>query len=50
MLFANLMLICLMSAADVPLVLSCLHDSSAIAANFEQVIVSNVCLLAQFAK
>ena len=35
---------------DVPLVLSCLHDSSAIAGNFEQAIVSVVCFLAQFAK
>ena len=35
---------------DVPLVLFCLHDSSAIAGNLEQVIVSVVCFPAQFAK
>ena len=50
MLLANLILICSMSAADVPLMLSCLHDSSAITANFEQVTVSVVCFLAQFTK
>ena len=35
---------------DVPLVLFCLHDSSAIAGNLEQVIVSVICFPAQFAK
>ena len=50
LLFANLMLICLMSATDVPLVLSCLYVFSAISDNFDQVIVSVVCSLGQFAK
>ena len=50
MLLANLMLICAMSVADVPLLLSCLHDSSAIAANIEQVIFSVVCFLVYFAR
>ena len=50
MLFANLTLTCSMPAVDVPLVLSCLHDSSAIAANFELDIVSVACFLAHFAK
>ena len=35
---------------DVPLVLFCLHDSSVIAGNLEQVIVSVICFPAQFAK
>ena len=38
----------LFNVADVPLMLSCSHDSSAIAANFEQVIVSVVYFLEQF--
>ena len=50
MLIAYLTLICSMSAADMPLVLSCLHLSSAIAAKLEQAIVSVVYFLAQFAK
>ena len=37
--------ICSTSAAHVPLVLSCWHNPSALAADFEQVIVQVICLL-----
>ena len=44
-LFANQIMICFMSAAHVPLVLSCLLNPSVLAFDSEQVIVPVVCFL-----
>ena len=44
-LFTNEIMICSTSAAHVPLVLSCLLNPSALAADFEQVIALFICFL-----
>ena len=44
-LFANQIMICSTSAANVPLVLSCLLYPSVLAADFEHVVVPFICFL-----